>query len=1249
MIAGIIEACVRNRMLVVILSLFVVFGGVWAIYNIRLDAIPDLSDVQVIVFAEYPGQAPQVVEDQVTYPLATAMLAVPYAKVVRGYSFFGFSFVYIIFEDGTDLYWARSRVLEYLNYVSGRLPQAVTPQLGPDATGVGWVYQYSLRNGYYCPQHPQGLYHDSQTGQWYADPSEAPRERRKHLEHVRVWSQPGRCPLDGRTELKLGQYDLSELRTLQDWYLRYELTAVEGVAEVASVGGFVRQYQVVVDPDRLLAYGIPLGRIRTAIQRSNNDVGGRVLEMSETEYMVRGLGYVGAISQAQIEQARQAGVPLWRARAEQGLQDLRQIAVGASPDGTPIWLADVADVHLGPEIRRGLAEADGRGEVVGGIVVIRFGENALKVIRAVKAKLAELKLGLPPGVDVVSEYDRSGLIERAVATLKEKLLEEMIVVAIVCVVFLLHFRSAFVAVFVLPTGVLASLILMNTGVFGLFAPINANIMSLGGIAIAIGVMVDSSVVMVENAHKHLERERGAKSHEQIIIDAAREVGPALFYSLIIITVSFLPVFALGEQSGRLFKPLAYTKTFAMAASSVLAVTIIPVLMYFLVRPRAGLEQRGRVGRAIYAISEPMLRVTRRLAWLWLLLGACAAVGLASQGTWWGYLLAVLVVAWALYLAFGGDILPEARSPLSRFFIWIYLPVIRLVLRHRWATVAAAVAVVVISLYPLQERLLGRTVVTIPGIGQLGSEFMPPLNEGDLLYMPTTDPGISITKARELLQQTDKLIKTFPEVHHVFGKIGRAETATDPAPLSMIETTIMLEPDQTKWRKRRFKRWFSFLPEAIKTYSGLSYFWPEERPITIEELTYGYTDLDGRRVPGLNEVVNFPGLTNAWTMPIKTRIDMLSTGIKTPVGIKIMGDDLAVLSDLAERIAGEVRTLPGTLSAYPEKTVGGNYVDFEIDRAEIARYGLTVGDVQDVILSALGGTNVTWTVEGLERYPVNLRYKRELRDNLPALRRTLVHTPIGAQVPIAQLAQIRVRKGPPSIKSENARKTAWIYVDLTTSDVGGWVERAKRLVSQRVTLPAGYSIVWSGQYEYMQAAARRLKLVVPVTIVVIFLLLYFHFRNLSESLIVMASLPFALVGGIWLMTLLGYNLSVAVYVGFIALAGLAAETGVVMLVYLDGAYRRRVEDGQMTSRADIDAAVIAGSVERVRPVLMTVGTTLIGLLPVMLGAGAGSQAMKRIAAPMVGGLISSTVLTLVVIPAVYGLLKQWQLRRVARGS
>lgn len=1033
MLERIIEWSVKNRFLVILSTVFLIVAGTLAMVRIPLDAIPDLSDVQVIIFTEYPGQAPQLVEDQVTYPLTTAMLAVPYAKVVRGFSFFGVSFVYIIFEDGTDLYWARSRVLEYLNYVSSRLPTGVTPTLGPDATGVGWVYEYVLKSD---------------------------------------------------------THNLAELRSIQDWYLRYELTSVPGVAEVASIGGFVKQYQVDVDPNKLLIYDIPLSKVNSAIQRSNNDVGGRLIEMAETEFMVRGLGYIKSI------------------------EDIEHVPLGVDRNGTPILLKQVANVHLGPELRRGIAEWNGEGEIVGGIIVMRYQENALKVIHAVEEKLEELKRGLPEGVEIIPAYNRANLIERAIENLKDKLIEESIVVAFVCLIFLLHFRSAFVAIFILPVGILISFIVMS------YQGINANIMSLGGIAIAIGVMVDAAIVMIENVHKHIERDGGKKDHWDIIIDASKEVGPALFYSLLIITLSFIPVFTLEAQEGRLFKPLAFTKTYAMAASALLSITIVPVLMGYLIR---------------------------------------------------------------------GKILPEKKNPLNRIMIFIYRPLLELALRFKWLSIGVAMMALIATWWPYQK---------------LGSEFMPPLYEGDLLYMPTTDPGISITKAKQLLQQTDKIIRTFPEVHHVLGKIGRAETATDPAPLSMIETTIMLKPED-QWRP-------GMTPEKL-----------------IDEM---------------NEAIQFPGLTNAWTMPIKTRIDMLSTGIKTPVGIKLMGDDLAVLSDLAQEIALVLNEVPGTLSVFPEKTMGGNYLDFKIDRFEAARYGLTVGDVQDVITSAVGGMNVTYTVEGLERYPVNVRYSRELRDDLSDLNRLLIPTPTGAQIPIGQVAKIVIQKGPPGIKSENARRTAWVYVDLKGIDVGTYVKNAKQIVDEQFSLPNGYSMVWSGQYEYMERAQQRLQIVIPGTLAIIFLLLYLNFGNIKESLIVMLSLPFALVGGIWLMYLLDYNFSVAVGVGFIALAGVASETGVIMLIYLDQAYDRRWKEGKMNSLHDLYDAIIEGAVERVRPKMMTVTAIMAGLLPIMWGTGTGSEVMQRIAAPMVGGMVTSTVLTLLVIPIIYFMAKSGEIKR-----
>ncbi len=1041
MITSIIDASLRNRFLIIIATIVIIAGGLWSMKNTPLDAIPDLSDVQVIVFTEYPGQAPQVVEDQVTYPLTTAMLAVPNAKVVRGYSFFGYSFVYIIFDDGTDMYWARSRVLEYLNYVSGRLPDGLTPSLGPDATGVGWVYEYALVD-------------------------------------------------------RTGNTDLAELRSIQDWYLRYPLQTVEGVSEVASVGGYVKQYQVEVDPNALLAYNIPLSKIKHAIQRSNNDVGGKLVEMAETEYMVRGLGYI------------------------QSIDDLNVIPVGVDDNGIPIRLQDVAHIHLGPELRRGVVELNGEGEVAGGVVIMRYGENAMAVIEKIRAKLEELKPGLPEGVEIVPVYDRGDLITRAVDNLKEKLIEEIIVVSIICILFLLHARSALVAIVSLPIGILLAFIFMK------WQGINANIMSLGGIAIAIGAMVDGAIVMIENAHKHLEKMVDEKGREltsperwRAVTKASREVGPALFFSLLIITVSFLPVFTLQAQEGRLFAPLAFTKTYAMAAAAILAITLVPVLMGYFIR---------------------------------------------------------------------GKIPAEAKNPVNRFLHFIHVPSLNLAIRWRWLTLGLSLILLAATFYPLSK---------------LGSEFMPPLNEGDILYMPTTYPGISITKAKELLQQTDKIIKSFPEVHHVFGKVGRAETATDPAPLAMLETTIRLKPKDA---------------------------WPDPDK-SVKEL-----------MDEMDVAIKFPGLSNAWTMPIKTRIDMLSTGIKTPIGIKVSGPDLNVLEKVGSDIEQALRQLPDTLSAFADKAAGGYYLDFDIDREEASRYGLTTGDVQDVIQTAIGGMNVTHTVEGLERYPINLRYPRELRDNLDSLKRVLIPTPTGAQIPLSLVADLQLRRGPPGIKSENSRPNAWIYVDIKTSDIGGYVAEAKKVVANQVEIPAGYNLVWSGQFEYMERAAERLRIVVPATLLVIFLLLYLNFRNITEPLVVMLSIPFGLIGGFWLVYLLGFNLSVAVIVGFIALAGVAAEIGVLVLTFIDQEIaRRRHDSGGRLNTAEIMAAVHKGTSERVRPIAMTAVAIIAGLLPIMWSTGTGSEVMQRIAAPMVGGMVTVTFLCLLVLPVIYGVILQLQ--------
>jgi Cu(I)/Ag(I) efflux system membrane protein CusA/SilA len=1033
MLNKIIEWSLRNQFFVVIAVLFAILGGIWAIKSTRLDAIPDLSDVQVIIYTQYPGQGPQVVEDQVTYPITSKMLSVPYAQVVRGYSFFGFSFVYVIFKDGTDLYWARSRVLEYLSGLANQLPPGVSPQLGPDATGVGWAFMYVLNS-------------------------------------------PKRS--------------LAELRSYQDWYLKYGLTAVDGVSEVASIGGFVRQYQIQVDPVKLRAYNIPLSRIKTAVQRSNNDVGGRVLELGEKEFIVRGLGYVKQV------------------------RDLESIPLGLGAGGTPILLKDLANVTIGPEIRRGMADWDGRGETVGGVVVVRYGADTLSTIARVKQRLAELERGLPKDVKISVAYDRTGLIERSIKTLTHTLIEESIIVALVCIVFLFHFRSAFVAIFSIPVSILLAFIVMKAQGLG------ANIMSLGGIAISIGVLVDASIIMVENAHKHYEEWRGKRSHFDIILVAAQEVGPTLFFSLLVITVSFMPIFTLQAQEGRLFKPLAFTKTYSVGLASLVAVTVIPVLMYWFVR---------------------------------------------------------------------GKIHSEETHPISRILQRVYTPFLNLALRWRWPVVVVSAVLVAITCVPMKR---------------MGSEFMPPLWEGDLLYMPTTFPGISITKAKELVQQTDKIIMTFPEVKSVFGKVGRAETATDPAPLSMLETTIRLK-DPSEWR-----------PGMTKDK-------------LIEEL---------------NRAIQFPGVTNAWTMPIKTRIDMLSTGIKTPVGIKIAGPDLNELQRIGKQVEAVVKALPGTLSAYAERAVGGNYLDLKIDRQAAARYGLTVGDVEDVIQSAIGGMNVAYTVDGLERYPINIRYPRELRDNPDELSNTIVPTPSGAQIPLGQLATLSIHQGPPSIKTENARPNAWVYVDLTGTDIGGWVQRAQAAVARAVPLPSGYSIFWSGQYEYMQRAKARLMIIVPITLFLIFLILYVNTRSIIKTAIVLSAVPFSIIGSVWLLYGLHYNWSIAVWVGLIALAGLSAETGVVMLLYLDIAFERWSSEGRMATFTELAEAVDNGAVKRIRPKMMTVLAILLSLGPVLWASGTGADVMRRIAAPMVGGVISSFVAELIVFPAIYFIWRSLKLRR-----
>jgi Cu(I)/Ag(I) efflux system membrane protein CusA/SilA len=1046
MLNALIDWSARNRFMVLLATLFVVIAGVYAVAKTPLDALPDLSDVQVIIYAEVPGQAPQVVEDQVTYPLTTAMLSVPKSKVVRGFSFFGASFVYVIFDDGTDIYWARSRVLEYLNFASGRLPRGITPQIGPDATGVGWVYQYAVIGA---------------------------------------------------------QKTLAELRTIQDWYLRYQLTKAHGVAEVASVGGFVQTYQVTVDPVKLRAYGVPLARVAQVIRESNRDVGGRVIELAETEFMVRGKGYL------------------------RGRGDIETLVV-KSERGVPVLIRDIARVEMAPDERRGLTELNGEGEVVSGIAMARYGQNALEVIHNIKEKIAEVAPGLPAGVTVETVYDRSELIHRAIETLKTTLFEESLIVALVCIVFLLHVRSALVAILMLPVGVLIAFIAMR------LLGMNSNIMSLGGIAIAIGAMIDAAIVMIENAHKHIERLKPGESRTEAMIAACKEVGPALFFSLLIITVSFLPVFTLEAQEGRLFSPLAYTKTFAMAGAAMLSVTLVPVLMMLFVR---------------------------------------------------------------------GRILPEAKNPVNRFLIWSYRPIISWVMRWKKLTIALAAVSLGLTLWPASK---------------LGTEFMPTLNEGTLFYMPTSLPGMSITKAAELLQTQDKIIKSFPEVASVYGKAGRANTATDPAPVEMFETVINLKPED-QWRP------------------GMNV---------------------DRLIAEMDRALQFPGVANSWTMPIKARIDMLATGIRTPIGIKVFGKNLDEMERLAKEIEAVVKAVPGTTSAFAERITGGFYLDIEPDRTQLARYGLTVGEFLDVVGTALGGEMVTTTVEGRERFGVSVRYPRELRDD-PRKIATEVLVPVEgtmggpqAMVPLGQLAKVEIAKGAPSIRTENALLSAYIYVDIRDRDIGSYVAEAREAVAAQVKFPPGYYIAWSGQFEYMERAIEKLKIVLPVTMLIIFLLLYLNFRRLTETLIVMLSVPFALVGGVWLMWWLGYNLSVAVAVGFIALAGVAAETGVVMLIYLDQAWtesqaRRHAEGGRATV-ADLYGAVMEGAVERVRPKMMTVVAIMAGLLPIMWSTGTGSEVMSRIAAPMVGGMISSTVLTLGVIPALYALVKEWRLARGLEG-
>lgn len=1217
MIGAVIETCVRHRVLVLLLAACLVGAGLWSIRRLPVDAIPDLSDVQVIIRAEYPGQAPDIVEAQVTYPLTTAMLAVPRTSAVRGYSMFGVAFVYIIFEDGTDQYWARSRVLEQLSVAAARLPRNVTPQLGPDATGVGWVFEYVLLTGPFCPRHPRGLWLDLESGAWYESCEAAPPERRDRLSLHRIFPAAERCPLDG-SPLADPDLDLADLRALQDWHLRYELTTCEGVSEVAAVGGFVRQYQVVVDPARLLALNLSLSDVRRAIERSNADIGGRALELSETEFMIRVRGYLGGVDDG----APGARPDDARRRAARVMADLGTIALGPPRDGRVVRLRDVAEIRMGPDMRRGIAEWNGEGETVGGIVVMRAGGNARQTIAAVRARLDELTPNLPPGVALAVAYDRSDLIARATRTLTHALAQEMAVVALACLVFLLHARSGLVAICVLPAGVLTALAMMR------LLDINANIMSLGGIAIAIGVMVDSSIVMVENAHKHLEREaqggsaQPARSHAQIVLDAAREVGPSLFFSLLIITVSFLPVFALGEHSGRLIRPLALTKTLAMTAAAVLAVTVIPPLSVYLVRSRVLPDTWGRLPTAAFVLAVILLPAA----------GLLALPGRVLPGAWPQALAAAWVVLAAMVLL-PQRLVPEERNPVSRLLQRMYDPFFALAMRFRYLVILLAAGLMAATLYPLTR---------------LGSEFMPPLEEGDLLYMPTTDPGLSPTKAREILQQTDRLIRQFPEVASVFGKIGRAESATDPAPLEMIETTIMLHRDPARWRSVPVRRFFSDWPRFLRR--PLAFLWPEQRRISLDELIYGYTGPDGQHVPGLNDVVRIPGLTNSWTMPIRTRIDMLSTGIRTPVGVKITGPDLAVLADLAQRIAQTLRTAEGvgpyTTSAFAERTTGGRYLDITIDREQIARLGLHVADVQEAVAAAVGSAEGTWTVEGRERYSVALRYPHERRDTPAALRDVLISTPGGVQIPLGQVATFAFRDGPAMIRSENARPSAWVYVDMTGLDVGTYVARARQAVARNVALPPGYAIAWSGQYEYMLRARERLIVVIPLVLVVIVVLLYAATHSWLRVGIVLLAVPFSLVGAIWFMYWLGYNLSLAAWVGIIALAGLDAETGLIMLLYLDNSYMRYRQAGRLRTHADLWHAVHDGAVRRIRPKTMTVATTFVGLLPLMWASGAGADTMRRLAAPMIGGLVSSFVLELLIYPVLYFMARSVAMRRQA---
>lgn len=1215
MIGKMIDWCMNNRMLVIMLTVVLAAAGLWAAMNINIDAIPDLSDVQVVIRTEYPGQAPQIVEDQVTYPLTTAMLAVPNTKTVRGQSMFGTSFVYVIFKDGTNLYWARSRVLEQLATVSGELPPTAKPQLGPDATSVGWVYQYALVTGPYSPKHPKGLWHDVVKNKWYARRADAPQAVRDRLKRVRIF--PGRkvSPLDGKTKLVQPKINLADLRSIQDWQLRYDLTTVQGVSEVASIGGYVKQYQVTLDPVKLRAFHISLQKVDRAIRQSNQDAGGRLLDLGETEYMVRSRGYLGTPDHPGAGKPGAEPLATDSARSKRIERQLREISLGATKAGVPITLSDVAHVTIGPQIRRGILDWDNRGQAVGGIVIMRFGGNARNTIDRVKVKLAELSNSLPPGVAFRTGYDRSDLIDRAVGTLHHTLIEEIIIVSLICVIFLFHVRSALVAALVLPVGVLVTL-----GIMYLLG-ISANIMSLGGIAISIGVMVDSSIVTVENAHKHLEHEKHRiaaghppRSRLRIIADAAIEVGPSLFFALLIIAVSFVPIFVLNGQSGRMFAPLAYTGTFAMLSAAVLAVTIIPVLMLYFIGERivpATWRRPARLLVYLLAIATPAVAL------------ALVPLGSWTASRWW------LVGTWVVLssvIVLPQKIWPEQRNPLNLLLATVYEPAFALVMKFWPITLAVAIALITISIYPLSH---------------LGSEFMPPLNEGDLLYMPSTiEPGVSITEAGSLLQQTNKLIMKFPEVKSVWAKVGRADTATDPAPLNMIESTITLKRDKSQWRQRRVDRfydnwpgWAKWLPEKI---------WPRTRPVTMHELIYGYPGPDGVHVPGLNQALSIPGIANAWTMPIKTRIDMLSTGIKTPIGIKVMGPNLTTLSklgtEISESLKSDPRTASFTRSAYGDKTMGGKYVNIYPNRDAIARYGLTVGAVQSTIASALGGMNITDTVEGLGRFSVNVRYPRELRDNLAKLKQTLIATPAGREIPLGQLATVAIQPGPPVIKTEDAQPSTWIYVDIDKIDIGSYVNRAKAVIADHVKFPPGYSIVWSGQYQYMQEARQRLMVAVPMTAVLIVLLLFLGTRSWLQVAIVLLSEPFALAGAVWFTYLMGYNLSLAVSVGMIALAGVAAETGIVMLLYMDNSYQQFKADDRLHTTADLWQAIHDGAVKRIRPMTMTVAAIFMGLVPLLWAHGAGADTMRRLAVPMIGGVSTAFVLELLIYPVVFYLAK-----------